>query len=83
MSNEESNQSVEKDDLIDYEVWRSGPSLKARDVRLYFGLDQERARATLDLCNKDMAEGYPNAPIEFYVMRVSRERVVLPPGKES
>lgn len=63
--------------LTEYEVWRSGPNPKARDVRLYFGLDENGARETLDLCNKDKAEAYPDAPIEFYVMRTTRERVVF------
>lgn len=76
-------QSPESDHLIDYEVWRSGPSSKARDVRLYFGLDEQSAQDTLDLCNKDKAEAYPDAPIEFYVTRTTRERVVLLSEMES
>ena len=71
------DRTAEKDALIDYEVWRSGPNLNARDVRLYFGLDEKGARETLALCYDDKADGYPDAAIEFYLMRVTRTRVAL------
>lgn len=73
--------TAENDALTDYEVWRSGPNLKARDVRLYFGLNEQQAQESLDFCYGDKAEGYPDALIEFYVMRVTRTRV-SPPGSD-
>ena len=69
--------SVENDATVEYEVWRSHPN--GRDVRVYFGLSEEDGRSTLALCNADKAEAYPDAPVEFYMMRVTRTRErVLP-----
>ena len=63
------------DSSSEYEVWRSGPGSKARDVRLYFGLDKQEAKKTLNLCNQDKAEAYPNVPVEFYLVHVTRTRI--------
>ena len=62
---------------IHYEVWRShlrgGP-----DVCLYRDLDEEGGPKTLALCEADKAEAYPDAPVEFCLIRATttRERVV-------
>lgn len=60
---------------VTYEVWRSGPSQKAPDVRIFSDrTTPESARDALNICLADKADGYPDAPIEFYVVRVTRAR---------
>lgn len=69
---------------VTYEVWRSGPG-SGPDVRIFSDrTTPEAAQNALDTCLADKAEGYPDAPVEFYVVRVTRTReVVLPPTEET
>lgn len=62
---------------VTYEVWRSGPG-KAPDVRIFSDrTTPESAQDALDICYADKAEGYPDAPIDFYIVRVTRTREVV------
>ena len=63
---------------VTYEVWRSGPNPKAADVRIFWDrTSPESAQEALRICLDDKAEGYPDAAIDFYVVRVTRTREVI------
>lgn len=62
---------------VTYEIWRSGPG-KAPDVRIFSDrTTPESTQDALAICLADKADGYPDAPVEFYVVRVTRTREVV------
>lgn len=64
---------------VTFEVWRSGPG-KGPDVRIFSDrTTPEAVQDALDICLADKADGYPDAPVEFYVVRVTRTREVVTP----
>lgn len=71
--------SAEKDAAITYEVWRSHP--KGRDVRCYFGMSEDDGLKTLAMCEADKADGYPDAPIGFYLVRATTTYEHVAPPK--
>lgn len=59
---------------VKYEVWRSHPD--GEDMRIsQYGLELAGARKELAECLAGKAEFYPNSPIGFYLVKVSRERL--------
>lgn len=61
---------------VKFEVWRSHAS-GGRDVLVQPQTSEAIARAVLDEARADKAKNYPDAPIDFYLSRVTlrRERV--------
>jgi hypothetical protein len=63
-------------DTVRYEVWRShatGP-----DLLLYGNLSEEDGERILGVCIEDKATGYPDAPVDFYLVRAETTRTRLP-----
>lgn len=63
---------------VHYEVWRS--HVRGPDLCIYRNMDEVQGTETLQLCLQDKAEGYPDSPIDFYLVRATttRTRVTSP-----